>query len=313
VAATGSAAEPITRFGLITTNYSYGLPPSELFAQVVEVAAAAEASVFDSLWLPDHVVQGPVGDVEANTSGPERDLAGPKGQRMPIFDAPTLLSALAVTTNRLRLGQLVSPITLRNPALLAKIVTSVDVISGGRALLGMGAGWDTDEHRRYGYEFPEPRERLDRLEDAVQICRKMFDEETATYHGRYYSVDEAINEPRPINEHIPILIGGGGEKRTVRIAARYADAWNISGDVETLRRKISVLERVCEEIGRDPRSISLPGCVVFHRVDMLLQGIESCFTASCDGVILIPWQQRITPDFVASIGESVAAEFGATT
>jgi alkanesulfonate monooxygenase SsuD/methylene tetrahydromethanopterin reductase-like flavin-dependent oxidoreductase (luciferase family) len=301
----------LTRFGLIITNYSYGLSSAELFERIVEVGAAVEATVFDSLWLPDHMVQGPVGDVAANQKGTERNVDGPNGRMTPMLDAPTLLSALAVTANRLRLGQFVSPVTLRNPALLAKVVTTLDVVSGGRAILGMGAGWDADEHRRYGFAFPPIAERMDRLEDAARICRAMFDEVAATCSGKYHSIDEAINMPRPVNERVPILIGGGGEKRTLRAVARYADACNIVGDVETLRHKLSVLDRHCDDVGRDPAEVSRTCGVVFHKIgDPLYRGIDDGFMAGCGGVILIPWQLPLQPDEVAAVGSRLASDFG---
>ncbi len=268
----------LTRFGLITTNYSYGLPSAELFQQIVEVAAAVEATVFDSLWLPDHMIQGPVGDVTANRQAAERNVDGPGGAMTPMFDAPTLLSALAVVTTRVRLGPFVTPVTLRNPAVLAKVITTLDVVSGGRAVLGLGAGWDAEEHRRYGIAFPSPGERFDRLEDAAQICRGMFDQVAPSYSGRYHSIDEAINMPRPVSQRIPILIGGGGEKRTLRAVALYADACNFVGDLETLRHKLSVLERHCEDVGRDPADISKPCGVVFHTIgDRLYRGRRGRF------------------------------------
>src|SRR5262245_59538349 len=172
------------RFGLLMTNYSHGLAPDRLFGRVGEIARAVDESAFDTLWLPDHLMQGAVGDLEANQGAPARTLDGPRGRRTPMFDAPTLLGALAVLTTRVRLGPLVSPVTTRHPALLAKAMATVDVVSGGRAVVGLGAAWDADEHRRFGIGFPPARERVDRLEDAVRICRAMFDEQTASHHGR---------------------------------------------------------------------------------------------------------------------------------
>jgi F420-dependent oxidoreductase-like protein len=308
---TSTPVRHLTRFGLVLTNYSYGLPSERLFRHVVDVVRAAEASGFDSIWLPDHVVQGPAGDLHANDGGPIDLDFGPNGPREPILDAPTTLAALAAVTTRIRLGQLVSPVTMRNPALLAKMITTLDVISGGRAHLGIGGAWDVDEHRRYGFEFPPAKERLDRLEDAVQICRAMFDHEAATFSGTHHSIDEAINVPRPVNPHIPILIGGTGEKRTLRIAAQYADACNPNGDVAEMRHKIEVMERHCEDVGRDPAEVSRPGGVLFNKLgDDLLRGVENVFTAGCDGVILMPWQLALQPDELAEIGSRLTAEFG---
>jgi alkanesulfonate monooxygenase SsuD/methylene tetrahydromethanopterin reductase-like flavin-dependent oxidoreductase (luciferase family) len=155
------------------------------------------------------------------------------------------------------LGTLVTGVTYRNPALLAKQVTTLDTISGGRAILGIGAAWNEVEHEGYGFEFPPVRERLDRLEEALAISKAMFTEERPTFHGTYYRIDRALNVPRPIQPGgPPILVGGGGEQRTLRIAARYADMthWFALG-LEALARKTEVLAGHCEAIGRDPATI----------------------------------------------------------
>jgi len=304
------AIRPLTRFGLLTTNYSWPVPPDQLFARLVDVARAAEAGGFDSLWAPDHIVQGAVGDLAANTGGEARVLAGPAGPHLPIFDAPTILAALAVVTETIRIGPLVSPVTLRDPALLAKSITTTDVVSGGRAILGLGAAWDGDEHRRYGRAFPPPGERVDRLEDGVRICRAMLDEEAATVSGRYHSVDGAYNVPRPAQQHVPILVGGNG-KRTLRIAAQYGDACNPIGTAEMVRDALATFERHCDEVGRDPATVSRPAGVMFHRLEDLWPQAEAAFAIGCDGVILVPWQQAFAPDEVAAIGERLVREFGA--
>jgi alkanesulfonate monooxygenase SsuD/methylene tetrahydromethanopterin reductase-like flavin-dependent oxidoreductase (luciferase family) len=300
---------PLTRFGLLTTNYSWPVPPDGLFPRLVDVVRAAESGGFDTLWVPDHIVQGAVGDLSVNTGGEERVLAGPAGPRMPIFDAPTILAALAVATDTIRIGPLVSPVTLREPAILAKSITTTDVVSGGRAILGVGAAWDGDEHRRYGMEFPPPGERVDRLEDAVRICRAMFDEEAATVAGRFHSVDEAYNVPRPVQAHLPILVGGNG-KRTLRIAALYADACNPIGTAGMVRDALATFQRHLDDIGRDPAEVSRPAGVMFHRLDDLWRQAEEAFSIGCDGVILVPWQQAFTPDEIAAIGERLVREFG---
>jgi alkanesulfonate monooxygenase SsuD/methylene tetrahydromethanopterin reductase-like flavin-dependent oxidoreductase (luciferase family) len=152
---------------------------------------------------------------------------------------------------------MVAGVTYRNPALLAKIVTTLDVISSGRAILGIGAAWNDDEHGGYGFDFPRAGERLDRLEEALQICRAMFTQDTPSFQGTHYRIHEALNVPRPIRETgIPILVGGSGERRTLRLVARYADDCNLFGDRETIRRKLEVLERHCEDVGRDPAEIT---------------------------------------------------------
>jgi F420-dependent oxidoreductase-like protein len=208
---------------------------------VCEVAATAERSGFDSVWVMDHLYQ-------IGVNGPRTNA---------MFEAYTLLGGIAARTSRARLGTLVAGVTYRNPALLAKTVTSLDVISSGRAILGIGSAWNEDEHRGYGFEFPPARERFERLTEAVQICRMMFLEEAPSFEGAYYRVDEVLNVPRPVTPGgPPILIGGSGERRTIPLVARYADACNFFGDLATVRHKLEVLERSCAEIGRDPGEIT---------------------------------------------------------
>jgi len=230
------------RLGLQLPIFSYpDVPDSRLFDRIVEVAVAAEESGFDALFLMDHVQQiGGVGKPED-----------------PMLEPYTLLGALAARTTRIRLGTLVTGVVYRNPALLAKMVTTLDIISNGRAVLGIGAAWYQDEATRYGYEWPPARERLDRLEDALRICRAMFTRERATVEGRYHRVHDALNNPRPIQPGGPkILVGGGGERRTLRLAAQYADACNIFDSLDAVRRKLPILERHCREVGRDPSTIT---------------------------------------------------------
>jgi F420-dependent oxidoreductase-like protein len=230
------------RIGLQIPNFTLGVPDNQLFEAVVDQAVAAEDSGFESLWVMDHFYQLP-------------PLGGPTA---PMLESYTLLGGLAARTSRIKLGTMVTGVTYRNPALLAKIVTTLDVISAGRAMLGIGAAWYDVEHEGLGVEFPPVGERMDRLEEAVQICRLMFRDEVATFEGRYYSVHDARNLPRPVQPGgPPILIGGGGEKRTLALVAKYADYCNFVGDVTTVRHKIGVLREHCEAAGRDPASITV--------------------------------------------------------
>jgi F420-dependent oxidoreductase-like protein len=236
------ASAPIARLGLQIPNFTYpGVPDVQLFERICELAVTAERSGFDSVWVMDHLYQ--------------ISMTGPPANAM--FEAYTLLGGIAARTSRVRLGSLVTGVTYRNPALLAKIVTSLDVISSGRAILGLGSAWNEQEHRGYGFEFPPPRERFERLTEAVQICRLMFREEAPTFDGSYYRIGEALNFPRPVTPGgPPILLGGSGEKWTLRLVAERADACNLFGDLATIRHKLSVLDAHCEEIGRDPSEIT---------------------------------------------------------
>jgi alkanesulfonate monooxygenase SsuD/methylene tetrahydromethanopterin reductase-like flavin-dependent oxidoreductase (luciferase family) len=167
---------------------------------------------------------------------------------------------------------MVTGVTYRNPAMLAKTVTTLDVISKGRAMLGIGAAWNDIEHAGYGMEFPPIGEREDRLEEALTICKAMFTEDRPSFEGRYYKIDRALNAPRPIRRGGPkIMVGGGGEKRTLKIAARFADITNWFGTLDEAARKLDVLDRHCEAIGRDPaeilRTVAVPIVPVAHEAD----------------------------------------------
>lgn len=173
------------------------------------------------------------------------------------FEAWTSLAALAAITDRIRIGVLVTGVTYRNPALLAKMAATVDHVSDGRLELGIGAAWHEPEHRMYGWPYPSNREREDRLEEAVQVIRLLFDSEgLATFDGRHYRLDGAVFDPKPVQQpRPPILVGGGGEKRTLRTLARYGDIMNVSGTPDEVRHKIAVLESHCRDAGRDPGEI----------------------------------------------------------
>ena len=151
---------------------------------------------------------------------------------------------------------MVGSVTYRNPALHAKITTTLDVISGGRAIHSLGAAWFEDEHRAYGFEFPPLKERFERLEDALRISRAMFTQESATVEGTHFRVDGVMNNPRPIRGDIPILVGGSGERKTLRLVAQYADGCNVFGDPERARHLMGVLDAHCEDVGRDPAEIT---------------------------------------------------------
>jgi F420-dependent oxidoreductase-like protein len=233
-----------TFFGFHMPNFTFpGVPDQDLFDRVVTSAQAAERAGFDLVTVMDHFYQ--IGGV-----GQESD---------PMLEAYTALGALAAGTSRIRLGTLVTGVTYRNPALLAKMVTTLDVISKGRAVMGIGAAWNESEHLGYGFAFPSVRERMARLDEALTIIKRMFREERPSFPGRYYRIDHALNSPRPIQRGGPkILIGGGGEKRTLRLLARHGDIGHwFGGNLEDLARKKRVFERHCEAEGRDPSTVLL--------------------------------------------------------
>lgn len=228
-------------FGLQLPSFTFpDVPDDLLFERIAEIARAAEGSGFDSFWVMDHYHQ--IGGI-----GPPSD---------PMLEAYTVLAGVAARTTRIELGAMVTGVTYRNPAFLAKVVTTLDIVSSGRAILGIGAAWNGEESRAYGYEWPPVAERFERLEDALRICRAMFTERQTTLEGRHHRVEGAFNVPQPVQPGGPkILIGGGGERKTLRLTAQYADMWNGFGDVDTVRRKLHVLAEHCREVGRDPVEI----------------------------------------------------------
>ena len=245
-------------FGLHLPSYTHpDTPAAELFTRVVEQARAAEDAGFSLVTVMDHLYQ----------------IRGIGAEDEPMLEAWTTLGALARETSRVRLGTLVTGVTYRNPALLAKQATTLDVISGGRAILGIGAAWNDDEHAGYGFEFPAVRERMDRLEEALTIAKALFSEERPSFAGTHYRIQDALNVPRPIQPGGPrILVGGGGEQRTLKIAARFADMthWFPLG-LEVLQRKSEILAGYCEAIGRDPaeieRTMAAPVLVAENEAD----------------------------------------------
>ena len=231
---------PVT-LDLHLPNFNYpGVGAEAEFDTIAEIAATAERSGFSSLSLMDHLHQiAPVGP-------PENWM----------FEGSTMLAAIAARTTTLTLGLLVGSVTYRNPALAAKITTTLDIISGGRAWHGLGAGWFEEEHQAYGFAFPPLKERFERLEEALQIARSMFTQETTTFSGAHFQVDGAFNNPKPIRGDIPILVGGSGERKTLRLVAQYADGCNVFGDAERVQHLLGVLEGHCETVGRDPAQIT---------------------------------------------------------
>ena len=208
------------------------------FEEYVEVWRLAEDAGLDWASVFDHFLP-----IQSDPTG-------------PCFEGFTLLAAMAARTSRLRCGVIVTGVTYRNPAILAKMATTIDHVSGGRVELGLGAAWYEDEHRQYGVPFPRIGERMDMLDDACRILRALWTQERATVEGRHFSVRDALHEPKPVQDPMPLLIGGSGEKRTLRIVAEHATGWNtFHGDVSEYRHKLDVLARHCADVGRDPAEI----------------------------------------------------------
>jgi F420-dependent oxidoreductase-like protein len=229
------------RAGLQIPNFNFpGTEPKDLMGKLTDIARTAETSGFDSLYVMDHLHQ-------IRGVGPEHHW---------MLEGSTTLSALAASTTSAHLGLMVGGVTYRNPALLAKITTTIDVLSGGRAILGIGAAWFEGEHVAYGIDFPPLGERLARLGEALPILRAMFTEDRPAFAGERYRIEQPYNNPRPIRGDIPILVGGSGERKTLRLVARYADACNVFGDPDRVRHLMGVLEGHCADVGRDPAEIT---------------------------------------------------------
>jgi F420-dependent oxidoreductase-like protein len=215
-------------------------PQTDSWPALRDAAVRADKAGFDSLWTWDHLMA----------------IVGPWEQ--PILEGWTTLAALAASTTGPTLGLMVGANTFRNPGLTAKLATTLDHVSGGRAILGIGGAWFEREHNAYGFDETWGSgfgERLDRLDESVMLLRRLLDGERFSHEGRFYTMRDALCEPRPVQEHLPILIGGSGPQKTLRTTARYADAWNTGGSAEEVKRKDATLRERCAEIGRDPDEI----------------------------------------------------------
>jgi F420-dependent oxidoreductase-like protein len=229
------------QFGLQIPNFTWEGGPPELATRLTDIAQAAEQAGFTSLWVMDHFFQIPqVGR-----------------EWLDMLDSWTTLSFLAAKTSSIRLGPLVTGVTYRNVAHLAKIVATVDVLSGGRVTCGIGTAWFEREHLAYGWEFPPIAERYQLLEDALEVLPLLWGKGSPAFEGRRINVPEAMSYPRPLQDKVPIMIGGSGEKKTLRLVARYADACNLFGDPDTVRHKLTVLRDHCATEGRDPSTIEV--------------------------------------------------------
>ncbi|WP_123029238.1 LLM class F420-dependent oxidoreductase [Mycolicibacterium stellerae] len=226
------------KLGLQINNFSYGTDVAELYPTVIAQAQEADTSGFDSLFVMDHFYQ----------------LPGIGTPDQPMLEAYTALGGLATATSTLQLGTLVTGNTYRNPTHLAKAVTTLDVMSQGRAILGIGTGWFELEHDQLGYEFGTFTDRFNKLDEALQIILPMIKGERPTFAGKYYRTLEAMANPR-FREHIPLLIGGSGEKKTIPLATRHFDHLNVIAGFDELARKVDVIKQNCEKIDRDPATL----------------------------------------------------------
>jgi F420-dependent oxidoreductase-like protein len=225
------------KFGIHNPSWMFGSDSREIFEALKKKALWAEANGFSWFSLMDHLIQIPFVGAEDE----------------PFMEGWSTLAALAAVTSKIRIAPLVTSVAYRNPAHLAKIAAGVDIISRGRLTFGIGAGWHIPEYQQYNWEFPEkPAVRIAQMEEAIQIALKMWSEPCATFHGKYFHVNEAILEPKPVQKpHPPIMIGGSGEQLTLRAVARWADACNLFGDPQMFKAKLDVLRGHCDKLKRD--------------------------------------------------------------
>lgn len=226
------------RLGFQIPNFSYGTGVEQLFPTVIAQAREAESAGFDSVFVMDHFYQLPM-------------LGSPD---QPMLEAYTALGALATATERVQLGTLVTGNTYRNPTLLAKVITTLDVVSAGRAILGIGTGWFELEHDELGFEFGTFTDRFNRLDEALEIILPMLKGERPTFSGKWYRAENALASPR-YRDHVPLMIGGSGEKKTIPLAARHFDHLNVIAGFDQLAGKVNVVRQRCEEIDRDPATL----------------------------------------------------------
>ncbi len=301
------------RLGLQIPNFSFGTGVEQLFPTVIAQAREAESAGFDAVFVMDHFYQLPM-------------LGSPD---QPMLEAYTALGALATATERVKLGALVTGNTYRNPTLLAKIITTLDVVSAGRAILSVGAGWFELEHRQLGFEFGTFTDRFNRVEEALQILDPMIKGERSTFSGDWYTTESAFAEPR-YRDRIPILIGGRGEKKTFSIAARYADHLNVIAGFDELPGKLDALAKRCDEAGRDPSTLEtsmlltvtvddnanpdqVPAKQSQRRLvgspDQIAEQVQAkVLDAGIDGVIIS--LSSYTPGAIAAVGEALRPSVG---
>ena len=234
-------------------RFGFWAGSSNPWAEVLTVCRHAERTGWDRVWIADHFMPNkPVGEDASDGL---------------VHESWTTLAAFASRINRVKLGHMVSGNTYRHPALTAKMAAQIDIISGGRFILGLGAAWQENEHHAYGIHFGTLKERMDRFEEACQVVTELFSYQKTNFTGKHYQLVDAPLEPKPIQTPMPLMIGGGGEKRTLLIAAKYANEWNVWGTPEVLIHKQSVLDAHCSDVHRDPAEIQRSACMLLMMTD----------------------------------------------
>jgi F420-dependent oxidoreductase-like protein len=305
-------------------RFGFWLDTSNSFEHMQHACGVAEAAGWDGIWVPDHFMPPPEGyPMKTGYPDGQPELAD-------VNESWVLLAALAATVPRVRLGHLVAGNTYRHPAVTAKMAATIDRISGGRFILGLGAAWQENEHRRYGIGYGTVRERADRFEEACEIITGLFANKRTDFAGRYYQLDGAPLAPKPVG-HLPLMIGGAGERRTIPITARFADEWNTWGTAEKLIAKMGVLDRACEDIGRDPeaidrsaallvglrdepagaaeraRGLASPHPLVTGTTEQILEALAEYRDAGVDEIIIpdFNWSAEETPEHIQRIATEI--------
>jgi F420-dependent oxidoreductase-like protein len=285
------------KFGLRIDDFNWPGGERELARHLVDIATRAEAAGFDSIWMWDHFVQL-------------------RSWEDPLVEGWLALSHIAAVTDRVMLGTHVSGVTHRPPAILVKLATTLDVLSGGRAYLGIGAAWNEREHAAFGIPFPPLRERFELLEETLQVALRAWSGATSPFEGQHVRLAEQIDSPRPVKQpHPPILIGGVGERKTLRLVAQYAQATDLwLSDPDQLRHKLDVLRRHCEAVGRDYNEIERYARIELGRADrpegelappgLLLARLATMASAGADAII-VPLPRMVEPGVIERFGAEV--------
>jgi F420-dependent oxidoreductase-like protein len=286
------------RVSVTITNHTWPGGPPAMREHLGALAAAADAAGADTLWLPDHLIQA-----DPRQSDDE-----------PMLETYTTLGFIAARTERIRLGALVSPVSYRAPAVVVKAVTTLDVLSGGRAWLGIGAGYSEGEARGMGLDFPPTAERFDRLTETLAIAFRMWAGDTTPFEGTYYRLENPLGNPAPVRKpHPPVLIGGTGEKKTLRLVAEHADACNVfdvPDEGATIRRKLDVLARHCEDVGRPFEAIDKTVSTMFAEGEPAEKFADRCGTLASYGVEHVVLLHSWTAQSLASLESLIPAVAG---
>jgi F420-dependent oxidoreductase-like protein len=272
-------------------RFSIWPSPAQPWDDIYQTAAHCERTGWDGVYFADHFMP----------NGP-----GPQARDGDMLECWSVIAALAATVPRVRLAPLVTSVTYRHPAVLANIAAAVDQVSHGRLTLGVGAGWQENEHAAYGLPLGTVRERLDRFEEAVQVLRSLLSQPRTTFAGQYFQLQDAPCQPGPVQDRLPLLVGGGGERRTLRIAARYADHWNAWTTPDQLAHKVSVLRQHCEEAGRDPAEIHVSTQALLY-LSTDKQWLEDKRQASSGQLVIVGTPAEVA-DIVARYREAGADE-----